>query len=200
MDYMTIFRPLVFSGDYGLKGHDSSKYIIALASGSGSDLGPIGAANQPQLYKVTQSRPMRDNNLVFQPLFIESYPIGAGRSAFGQVDVIALLHSGRTVPHQASQAELVQAAFGAPGTKCVPPAVELKRLQSGIPGRPKLCPLGALTVAHNAIRRNLGFWEGCWQVQEISGDSRRYLVAHLCSNWNQVLKWLNCMEMLRKSV
>jgi hypothetical protein len=24
------------------------------------------------------------------------------------------------------------------------------------------------------------------------------LVAHLCSNWNQVLQWLSCMETLRK--
>ena len=25
------------------------------------------------------------------------------------------------------------------------------------------------------------------------------LVAHLCSNWNQVLSWLNCMDALRRA-
>lgn len=67
--------------------------------------------------------------------------------------------------------------------------------------------LGALTgvilrleavVSVMAMLQHLSGFRDSLEVEEKSGDTRRELVAHLCSNWNQVLRWLNCMELLRK--
>ena len=38
-----------------------------------------------------------------------------------------------------------------------------------------------------------------YSMLEEATAGKAELVAHLCSRWNQVLNWLNCMETLRKA-